>query len=48
MTLVKDLLNPEKQSIANFTYDRNSKNSKQVIRFIITAYKSLLHRLLFL
>ena len=37
MKLVKDLLNPEKQSIAY------SKNSEQVNRFFITAYKSLLH-----
>lgn len=49
MTLVKDLLNPEKQSIANFfTYDRNAKNSEQVNRYFITAYESLLHKLLFL
>lgn len=48
MTLGKDLLNPAKQSIANITYDRNSKNSEQVKRFSITDYKSLLHKLLFL
>jgi hypothetical protein len=42
MKLVKDFLKPEKQCIAN------SKDSEQVNRFFITAYKSLLHKLLFL